>query len=185
MFSSSGCGYSIGARPFFQFPARTTDIDEASDTLAGLGEGGVDLRRISFPSGDPPADIAHCVRGLEQVHPCRTRRELLLPDRNLVVLDGRRDQDDQRLSLPRELVRLLMMRWSRAGIFLLKRAAEQQGEMLALVLADDHEAPGRQLAVIRHTHGNLEHLAQFLVRRSRADHFAGASGSAGLEQRQG
>ena len=76
------------------------------------------------------------------------------------------------------------MRRPGARILFLQRSAEKQSELFALLLADDDEPPGRELAMIGNAHRDFEDLPQFLVGRAGADHLARASGAAGLEQRE-
>ena len=117
---------------------------------------------------------------MEQVHCCRACGQFLFPDGYLVVSDGRRDQNDQRFALPCKLIRLFMMRGSCTRIFFLQRLAEEARELLPLLLADDDEAPGCKLAVIRHTHGDFKDLPKLLIGRAGSDHFTRAAGAAGL-----
>ena len=96
---------------------------------------------------------------------------------------GDGQQHHQRLALPRELIRLLVMRGPGARILFLQRSAEKESELFALLLADDDEPPRRELAMVGNAHRDFEDLPQFVIGRPGADHLARASGSAGLEQR--
>ena len=94
------------------------------------------------------------MRRQQQVHPRRSARELLLPDRNLVVLDRRRNENHELPLVMGELVLFLVVRDRRAGIMLGERLAEERSQRVALIVRNGDEAPGRQLAMVGSTRGD-------------------------------
>ena len=82
----------------------------------------------------------------------------------------------------RELILFLVMCVYCLRILGIESLVQKICEGVPLVLSDDDEAPGRQLAVVRNPHRDLEDLPQLIVGRAGPNHFARATGTAGLEQ---
>ena len=82
----------------------------------------------------------------------------------------------------RKLLLLFMMRRRRAGIVLVQRFMEEIGEGVALVLSDDHEAPGEELAMVRRPRRNGEDAVELRLARPGSRHLARAAGAAGFEE---
>src|SRR6476620_12501994 len=109
------------------------DEDEAGEALARSAKGAADALGIGAPSRHPAGDIAEGVRRKQQVHRGGAARQLLLPDRDLVIRDRGRDEDDELPGIMGELVLLLVMGDRRAGIVLDEGLPEQRAQRVALV----------------------------------------------------
>ena len=142
--------------------------------------------RISAPAGHPAGDIAKRMRREQQVHARRAARQFLLPDRDLVVLDRRRDEHDELARVVRELVFLLVMgdrsRTDRARPA--PRAAERAearraGRRRRSRTATDESLPwsGVRAAIVRMRSSSAR-------RRPGPDELARLGRAAGLEERE-
>ena len=94
------------------------DENETGDPLARSAEGAANALRISAPAGYPATDIAERVSREQQVHARSSARQLLLPNRDLVVRDRRRDEHHELARVMSELVFLLVVGNRRARIVL-------------------------------------------------------------------
>src|SRR6478609_1525873 len=110
------------------------DEDETRDPLAGIAEGSANALRISAPARNPTRDITESVCGEQQVHPSRSARQLLLPDRNLVTFHRRRDQHNQRSLIMGEVSLFLMICGQRPGIVFGKGLLEEGIQRIPLVV---------------------------------------------------
>src|SRR3982750_2411276 len=86
-----------------------TDEDEASNPFAWDAKGVADAVRISAPASDPAGSVSPRSCGEEEVHSRRSARQYLLPHRNLVVLDGCRNQDDEHSLIMCEVALLIAL----------------------------------------------------------------------------
>ena len=100
------------------------DEDEPADAFAGLAKCVSDALGISAPPRHPAGDNALCVRGHLQCQARCAALKLLLPHRYLVVLDGRRNQNDELARVMRELFLLLVMRFARFRILRVQRCVQ-------------------------------------------------------------
>src|SRR6185312_11005984 len=132
----------------------------------------------------PAGDIAERVGGKQQVHSRRAARQLLLPQRNLVIGHGGRDEQDELTRVVREILFLLAMGVGCPRIFSLERLLEKRGESIALIVRHDDEAPRMQLAMVRRPRGNGEHAVEFGGGRTRSDKLARLGRAAGFQQRE-
>ena len=96
---------------------------------------------ICAPAGDPARDIAEPVRSEHEVHSRRAAGQLLFPDRNLVVLDGRGHEHDELAGIMREIDLFLPMRVGGLRIVFAERGQQHRRERVALVVGDDDEPP--------------------------------------------
>src|SRR6185437_2527235 len=160
------------------------DEDEAADPLARFAECAAHRFRIRAPSGHPAGDIAERVGGKQQVHSRRAARQLLLPQRNLVIGHGGRDEQDELTRVVCEILLLLAMGVGCPRIFSLERMLEECGESVALIVRHDDEAPRMQLAMVRRPRGNGEHAVEFGGGRTRSDKLARLGRAAGFQQRE-
>ena len=171
--------------PFLEFAGRMADKDETGDPLARLAESGVDRRRHGLPARDPASDITERMGAHEQVHPGRPDRKLLLPHRNFMLLDRRGQQYDQLAGKMRELRCFIDQRGRSSRLFFGKRLAKQPLECIALVLINENEPPGRELAMIGDTSGDREDAFHFLWRRAWPNELARFSRATGFQEGEG
>ncbi len=137
-----------------------------------LREGRIHLGRIGLPTRNPAADIAERMGGMQQVHRGGTGRQFLFPDRNLVIPDRRRQQDDERLALPRKLFCLLIVRLAGARVFLSQAPiGAAKRTPLAGSCRRSTNRHGVELSVVGHAHRNLEDLIAARRRTGRARPF--------------
>ena len=176
MSASSGRGRSVGGH------LRRADMDEARDLLAGLhAEQRIGLFVEGIPFRQPVGGIAMGVGGHQQVEADGTGRHDLFPFRNLEMRRRLADDgDDNRCA-------------GQAGIFDLdhlfrkigfrgKRHLRKLGtDARPLLAAIDDEAPGCELAVIRHAGCELQHLLDLGRSGAWSAHLKGRNGAAGRQ----
>src|SRR5437764_7055659 len=160
------------------------DEDETGNPLARLTEGRPHAWRVSSPAGHPARDIAERMGRNQQVHAGRAARQLLLPDRNLVIGNWRGNQDEKLPRIMGELMLFLMVGVSGARLLFRERLAQQRLERIALILRDGDKPPGRELAVVRGPRGYREDLLHLLCGRSWPFQLARFSRTAGFPQRR-
>ncbi len=119
--------------------------------------------------------------GQQQVLRRRTGRKLLLPGRDM-PLAQQRQLRHQHGSLPGKILHRFQLKPARAGLVCQIQPHQQRGECVAVF--DHHEAPGRQLAMIRHASGNRQDLAEFARIRSGGHKIPSLPRAAGLEERE-
>ena len=154
------------ARAILDRRRRPADVNEPGDALVvGKADRGAKPAVVGHPSGEPGGGESERAGGDDHVHAHRARGQDLFPLRDLGVRRGARDDgDDERRAHeaplflgPRGLVQVRPV-----GEADLER---KRARALARFSLDDHEPPGRELAVIGHPRGDGKDRRQ-LVRRS-------------------
>ena len=158
------------------------DENKARDPLARLAEGGVHFGRIGPPAGDPAGHEPEGVRSKKQVHAHGSARQLLLPHRDLVIFDRRRDQHDELRRKMGELFFLGEVPSRRLRILSLQGVAKQPSKSVALVVGNGHETPRREFAVIRNARGDGQDSLHLLRRGAGPQQLPRLSGAAGFKK---